>query len=63
VVLFYLVVSLNVAINSYNNALLSFLISNQFGEIKSAVFKRFERENLFQLTCAGMNFKMIYLLL
>jgi len=47
------VVSLNVAINSYNNALLSFLISNQFGEIKSAVFKRFERENLFQLTCAG----------
>jgi len=54
VVLFYLVVSLNVAINSYNNALLSFLISNQFGEIKSAVFKRFERENLFQLTCADI---------
>ncbi|ORX82885.1 DUF747-domain-containing protein [Anaeromyces robustus] len=54
VVLFYLVVSLNVAINSYNNALLSFLISNQFGEIKSSVFKRFERENLFQLTCADI---------
>jgi len=64
VVLFYLVVSLNVAINSYNNALLSFLISNQFGEIKSAVFKRFERENLFQLTCADIveRFQMLVFL-
>jgi len=64
VVLFYLVVSLNVAINSYNNALLSFLISNQFGEIKSSVFKRFERENLFQLTCADIveRFQMLVFL-
>jgi uncharacterized membrane protein len=64
VVLFYLVVSLNVAINSYNNALLSFLISNQFGEIKSSVFKRFERENLFQLTCSDIveRFQMLVFL-
>ncbi|RKP05578.1 eukaryotic membrane protein family-domain-containing protein [Thamnocephalis sphaerospora] len=53
-VLFYQLVTLNVAINSYQNALLTLLISNQFVEIKSNVFKRFEKENLFQLTCADI---------
>lgn len=52
-VLFYSLVSLNVAINSYDNALLTLLLSNQFVEIKSAVFKKFEKENLFQMSCAG----------
>jgi hypothetical protein len=52
-VLFYLVVTLNVAVNSYNASLLTLLISNQFVEIKGSVFKRFERENLFQLSCSG----------
>lgn len=37
-VLFYQVMSLNVAINSYNNALLTLLISNQFVEIKVMKF-------------------------
>ncbi|KAK4108818.1 DUF747-domain-containing protein [Canariomyces notabilis] len=54
VVLFYQVTTLNVAINSYSNALLTLLLSNQFVEIKSAVFKRFEKENTFQLTCADI---------
>lgn len=53
-VLFYSLVSLNVAINSYDNALLTLLISNQFVEIKGAVFKKFEKENLFQMTCADI---------
>lgn len=44
---------LNVAINSYDNALLSLLMSNQFVEIKGSVFKKFEKDNLFQITCAG----------
>lgn len=52
-VLFYQLVTLNVAINSYSNALLTLLLSNQFVEIKGSVFKKFEKENLFQLTCAG----------
>jgi hypothetical protein len=52
--LFYQVVTLNVAVNSYSNALLTLLISNQFVEIKGTVFKKFERENLFQLTCADI---------
>src|SRR5271168_1147510 len=51
--LFYQVVTLNVAVNSYSNALLSLLMSNMFVEIKSTVFKKFEKENLFQMSCAG----------
>ncbi|KAK4097720.1 DUF747-domain-containing protein [Parathielavia hyrcaniae] len=54
VILFYQVIALNVAVNSYSNALLTLLLSNQFVEIKSAVFKRFEKENMFQLTCADI---------
>ncbi|KAL2193023.1 eukaryotic membrane protein family-domain-containing protein [Corynascus similis CBS 632.67] len=54
VILFYQVIALNVAVNSYSNALLTLLMSNQFVEIKSAVFKRFEKENTFQLACADI---------
>jgi len=52
-VLFVQMVTLNVAVNSYSNALLTLLISNQFVEIKGSVFKKFEKENLFQLSCSG----------
>ncbi|TPX70027.1 hypothetical protein SpCBS45565_g02060 [Spizellomyces sp. 'palustris'] len=54
IVLFYQVMTLNVSINSYNNALMTLLLSNQFVEIKGSVFKRFEKENLFQLSCADI---------
>ncbi|KNE60487.1 hypothetical protein AMAG_05870 [Allomyces macrogynus ATCC 38327] len=54
VVFLYQMVTLNASINSHNNALLSLLISNQFGEVKQAVFKRFEPENFYQLTCSDM---------
>jgi hypothetical protein len=53
-VLFYQAITLNVAINSHNNALLTLLISNQFVEIKGSVFKKFEKENLFQLSCSDI---------
>jgi hypothetical protein len=52
--LFYQVITLNVAVNSYSNALITLLLSNQFVEIKSTVFKKFEKENLFQVTCADI---------
>jgi hypothetical protein len=52
--LFYQVITLNVAVNSYSNALITLLMSNQFVEIKSTVFKKFEKDNLFQLTCADI---------
>ncbi|KAK4666381.1 hypothetical protein QC763_404400 [Podospora pseudopauciseta] len=54
VILFYQVIALNVAVNSYSNALMTLLLSNQFVEIKSSVFKRFEKENTFQLACADI---------
>ncbi|CEL54096.1 Protein TAPT1 homolog OS=Schizosaccharomyces pombe (strain 972 / ATCC 24843) GN=SPBC13G1,05 PE=1 SV=1 [Rhizoctonia solani AG-1 IB] len=53
-VLVYQLISLNVATNSYDNALLTLLISNQFVEIKGSVFKKFEKDNLFQITCADI---------
>jgi len=54
VCLFCQVIALNVAVNSYSNVLLTLLLSNQFVEIKSSVFKRFEKENTFQLACADI---------
>lgn len=53
-ILFYQVVTLNVAVNSYSNALLTLLMSTQFVEIKASVFKKFEKESLFQLTCSDV---------
>jgi hypothetical protein len=53
-VLFAQVVALNVAVNSESNVLLTLLISNQFVELKSSVFKKFTKLNLFQITCHDM---------
>lgn len=53
-VLFYHSVALNIALNSHNNLLITLLISNNFVELKSNVFKRVERENLFQVACADI---------
>lgn len=53
-ILIYQTVSLNVAANSYSNALMTLLLSNQFSELKSSVFKKFEREGLFQITMADL---------
>lgn len=50
----YQLIALNVAINSYDHALLTLLVSNQFVEIKGSVFKKFEKDNLFQITCADI---------
>ena len=47
-------VALNVAINTQGSSLLTLLISNNFVELKSSVFKRFQPENLFQITCADI---------
>lgn len=54
-VMIYQTIALNVAVNSYDHALLTLLMSNQFVEIKGSVFKKFEKDNLFQITCAGLS--------
>lgn len=53
-ILIYQTVSLNVAANSYSNALLTLLLSNQFAELKGSVFKKFDREGLFQISMADL---------
>jgi len=46
--------TLQVAILSHSSSLLTLLLSNQFVEIKGSVFKRYETENLFQLSCSDV---------
>uniref|UniRef100_A0A7S2G4J5 Protein TAPT1 homolog n=1 Tax=Haptolina brevifila TaxID=156173 RepID=A0A7S2G4J5_9EUKA len=53
-VLFYHAVALNIALNSHNNMLITLLISNNFVELKSNVFKKCEKQNLFQVACSDV---------
>ena len=62
-VLVYQVMALNVAINSYSNALMTLILSNQFSELKSAVFKKAEREGLFQISCSDLNERFLILIM
>ncbi|CCE63062.1 hypothetical protein TPHA_0D04280 [Tetrapisispora phaffii CBS 4417] len=63
-ILVYQTVALNVAINSYSNSLLTLLLSIQFAELKSAIFKKFDKEGLFQITIADVveRFQIIVIL-
>ncbi|XP_049599817.1 transmembrane anterior posterior transformation protein 1 homolog isoform X1 [Syngnathus scovelli] len=42
--------TLNVAFNSHNKSLLTIMMSSNFVEIKGSVFKKFEKNNLFQMS-------------
>lgn len=57
--------TLNVAINSNNKGLLTIMMSNNFVELKGSVFKKFDKHNLFQLTCSDVRerFQLTVLLL
>ncbi|KAF7267852.1 hypothetical protein GWI33_018979 [Rhynchophorus ferrugineus] len=46
--------TLNVAVNSNNKALLTIMMSNNFVELKGAVFKKFDKTNLFQVSCSDV---------
>ena len=46
-------VTFNVAVNSHSKALLTIMVSNNFVELKGSVFKKFEQNNLFQMSCSG----------
>ncbi|KAI9919469.1 hypothetical protein PsorP6_017608 [Peronosclerospora sorghi] len=55
------VVTLNVAVNSSNSSLLTLLLSNNFAELKTLVFKKFEPPQLFQIACSDIleRFKLL----
>ncbi|KAH7726659.1 Protein F26F2.7 [Aphelenchoides avenae] len=46
--------TLNVAFNSHNQSLLTIMMSNNFVELKGAVFKKFAKPNLFQMSCSDV---------
>lgn len=46
-------ITLSTCIVAHNNALLALLVSNNFAEIKSNVFKRFSKDNIHSLVYAG----------
>eukprot|EP01029_Cantina_marsupialis_P014645 TRINITY_DN3210_c0_g1_i2.p1 TRINITY_DN3210_c0_g1~~TRINITY_DN3210_c0_g1_i2.p1 ORF type:complete len:454 (+),score=55.94 TRINITY_DN3210_c0_g1_i2:51-1412(+) len=52
--IFVRLVVLNVACNSSTSTRLHILISNNFVEIKSTVFKRFYPESIFQMSCSDV---------
>ncbi|KAJ3627008.1 hypothetical protein MTP99_014417 [Tenebrio molitor] len=56
--------TLNVAINSNNKALMTIMMSNNFVELKGSVFKKFDKNNLFQVSCSDVRerFHLIILL-
>jgi len=53
-VIFLQLITINVALNSENNALYTLLISSNFVELKSNVFRRCGKENLFQISCSDI---------
>jgi hypothetical protein len=64
--LFVHVATLSVAVNSADNALLTLLISGNFAEIKSTVFKKYNKSHLFKITTSDIceRFKLgLFLLL
>lgn len=54
IVIIYQIISLNVAINSYSNSLFTLILSSQFSEIKSAIFKKFDSLNYFQILISDL---------
>jgi len=46
--------TLNVAFNSHNKNLLTIMMANNFVEIKGTVFKKYDKNNLFQISCADV---------
>jgi hypothetical protein len=59
------VVTLNVAINSSSSSMLTLLVSNNFAELKTTVFKKYSEQNLLQIACSDIveRFKLFLFLL
>jgi len=55
--------TLNVALNSKNKALLTIMMSNNFVELKGMVFKKFEKNNLFHMSCSDARERHHFLVL
>lgn len=58
-VYFFHVATLTVAFNSDDQALITVLILNNFSEMKGFVFKKFDKQQLFQLACSDITERFI----
>ncbi|KAL4231177.1 Transmembrane anterior posterior transformation protein 1 [Mactra antiquata] len=54
---------LNVAFNSHNKSLLVIMMSNNFVEIKSNLFKKVDINHLYQISCSDMKERFHYVIL
>jgi hypothetical protein len=63
-ILFVHAATLNVAMNSADSALISLLIGGNFAEIKSTVFKKYNKQSLFKITTSDIceRFKLMLFL-
>jgi hypothetical protein len=63
-ILFVHVATLNVAMNSADQTLLTLIISGNFAEIKSTVFKKYNKQNLFKIVTSDIceRFKLVLFL-
>ncbi|XP_078488121.1 transmembrane anterior posterior transformation protein 1 homolog isoform X1 [Ciona intestinalis] len=52
--------TLNVAFNSHNKVLLTIMMANNFVEIKGTVFKKYDKNNLFQISCSDIRERFHY---
>ncbi|XP_001190526.2 transmembrane anterior posterior transformation protein 1 homolog isoform X1 [Strongylocentrotus purpuratus] len=55
--------TLNVAFNSFSTALLTIMMSNNFVELKGSVFKKFDKFNLYQISCSDVRERYHYMVL
>lgn len=53
-------ITLSTCIVAHNNALLALLVSNNFAEIKSNVFKRYSKDNIHNLVYFGMSTSLLH---
>jgi len=52
--------TLNVAFNSHSKVLLTIMMANNFVEIKGTVFKKYDKNNLFQISCADIRERFLH---
>lgn len=55
--------TLSVAFNSFSTALLTIMMSNNFVELKGSVFKKFDKFNLYQISCSDVRERYHYMVL
>lgn len=62
-VLVYQIISLNIAINSYSNALLTIILSNHFSKLKTVIFKKIKLVDFLKILFHDLNKRFLIFLM